>query len=61
MENRIRSDARIYLTSAYRLITFPGVVISLTFLGMNLPRDGMRDALAPRMSRYTGGMVLERR
>lgn len=58
---RMLSEARTYLTSAYWLVTFPGLAISLTVLGLNLCGDGMRDALDPRMSRYAGGVLLERK
>ncbi len=56
----MHSDARTCLTSTCWLITFPGVAISLTVLGMHL-FGGMRDALAPTMSRSAGGMLLQRR
>ncbi len=51
---RMLSESRTYMTSAYWMITFPGIAISLTVLGMNLFGDGMRDALDPKMSRYAG-------
>lgn len=58
---RMLSEARTYMTSAYWRVTFPGLAISLTVLGLNLFGDGMRDALDPRMSRYAGGVLLERK
>ncbi len=53
---RMLSESRTYMTTAYWMITFPGIAISLTVLGMNLFGDGMRDALDPKMSRFAGGM-----
>jgi peptide/nickel transport system permease protein len=51
---RMLSESRTYMTTAYWMITFPGIAISLTVLGMNLFGDGMRDALDPKMSRFAG-------
>ncbi|MEG0381454.1 MAG: ABC transporter permease, partial [Kurthia sp.] len=43
------SIGRDYLFSAPYLAIFPGVMISMLVLGLNLLGDGLRDALDPRM------------
>jgi len=42
-------------------MTRPGLAVSLPVLGTNLFGDGLRDALDPRMSRYAGSVLVERR
>ena len=43
------SQGREYLTSAWWLDVFPGLVIILTVLGINLFGDALRDAMDPRL------------
>jgi peptide/nickel transport system permease protein len=43
------SDGRLYLRQAWWLAAFPGAVISLLVLSINLFGDGLRDALDPRL------------
>ncbi|GHB15148.1 ABC transporter permease subunit [Salinicola rhizosphaerae] len=45
------ANAREFMTSAYWAVTFPGLVILLTVLMINLMGDGLRDALDPKMKR----------
>lgn len=42
------ADGRDYLTSAWWVATMPGMVITLTVLGVNLLGDWVRDVLDPR-------------
>jgi peptide/nickel transport system permease protein len=42
------NSSRDYLSSAWWLVTFPGVAIMITVLGGNLLGDGLRDILDPR-------------
>jgi peptide/nickel transport system permease protein len=44
------ADGRQYLSEAPRLIVLPGLVVSLTLLGINLLGDALRDRLDPRMA-----------
>ena len=43
------SSSREYLSSAWWLVTFPGLAIMITVLGGNLLGDGLRDILDPRL------------
>ncbi len=43
------SEAREFITSSPHLIIFPGIVLALTVLALNLLGDGLRDALDPRL------------
>jgi peptide/nickel transport system permease protein len=45
----ILSDGRSLLQTAPWLILFPGAVLSLVVMGINLLGDGLRDVLDPRM------------
>ncbi len=45
------ATARDYITSAWWVVTFPGVTILLTVLAINLVGDGLRDALDPKLKR----------
>jgi peptide/nickel transport system permease protein len=45
------AEGRSYIEIAIWMITFPGIALSLTILGINLAGDGLRDALDPRLSR----------
>ena len=46
---RMLSEGRDYLRDAWWISVFPGLVIMLTVLGMNLLGDGLRDVLDPRL------------
>ncbi|MGM9602095.1 MAG: ABC transporter permease [Faecousia sp.] len=43
------ADGKAYIREFPHLITFPGLAIALTVLGINLLGDGLRDALDPKM------------
>ncbi len=43
------ASSREFVTSAWWIVTFPGVAILLTVVGFNLLADGLRDVLDPRM------------
>jgi len=43
------ASAKEFVTSAWWIVTFPGVAILLTVLGFNLLSDSLRDALDPRL------------
>jgi peptide/nickel transport system permease protein len=45
----IMATGRDYIGSAWWITLFPGVLISLAVLGVNLVGDGLRDALDPRL------------
>lgn len=45
------ANAREFMGSAYWAVTFPGLVILLTVLMINLMGDGLRDALDPKLKR----------
>ncbi|WP_322096444.1 hypothetical protein [Pelagibius marinus] len=45
------SDAREFITSAWWVVTFPGLAILITVLAINLFGDGLRDALDPKLKR----------
>lgn len=47
----IMAEARSLFQIAGYLILFPGVLLSITVLAVNLLGDGMRDALDPRLAR----------
>jgi peptide/nickel transport system permease protein len=47
----IMAEARSLFQIAGYLILFPGILLSLTVLAVNLLGDGMRDALDPRLAR----------
>lgn len=47
----IMSEGRMYFQLRPTLILFPGILLSLTVLSVNLLGDAMRDALDPRMAR----------
>lgn len=44
------NEARAFMTRARHVAIAPGVAISLAVLGWNLPGDGLRDALDPRLT-----------
>lgn len=43
------ASAKEFVTSAWWIVTFPGIAILLTVLGFNLLSDSLRDALDPRL------------
>ena len=43
------ASSREFVTSAWWIVTFPGIAVFLTVLGFNLLADGLRDVLDPRM------------
>jgi peptide/nickel transport system permease protein len=45
----LSGSARLYAFQAPWLVVFPGVVLSLVVLSLNIFGDGLRDALDPRM------------
>ncbi|MFH1487774.1 MAG: ABC transporter permease, partial [Pseudomonadota bacterium] len=42
------AEGRKYITYAWWLVTFPGIAIFLTVLGLNLSGDWLRDILDPK-------------
>lgn len=48
---RMLSEAQTLMFQAPLLAVFPGVVIALSVLGLNLLGDGLRDILDPRLAR----------
>lgn len=49
---RMLADGRAYISSAWWLVTFPGVAIVLTVLAVNLTGDWLRDHFDPRQRSY---------
>jgi peptide/nickel transport system permease protein len=47
---RMVADGREYMRTNWWVITFPGLAIFVTVLGLNLLGDGLRDVLDPRLS-----------
>lgn len=45
------AEAREFITSAWWVVTFPGLAILITVISFNLMGDGMRDALDPKLKR----------
>lgn len=45
------AEAREFILRAWWVVTFPGVVILITVLAINLMGDGLRDALDPKLKR----------
>ncbi|MDF1749983.1 MAG: ABC transporter permease subunit [Alphaproteobacteria bacterium] len=45
------AEAREFITSAWWMVTFPGLAVLVTVLAINLMGDGLRDALDPKMKR----------
>ena len=45
------AEGRAFLDTAWWIAFFPGVVLMLTVLGMNLLGDWLRDILDPRLKR----------
>src|SRR5882762_5326847 len=47
----IMAEGRSLFQVAYYIVLFPGIMLSLTVLAINILGDGLRDALDPRLSR----------
>ncbi|MBV9858995.1 MAG: ABC transporter permease [Alphaproteobacteria bacterium] len=47
----IMAEGRSLFQVAYYIVLFPGLMLSITVLAINLLGDGMRDALDPRLAR----------
>ena len=47
------ADGREYLDTAWWIALFPGFVLMLTVLGVNLLGDWIRDALDPKLKRLS--------
>jgi peptide/nickel transport system permease protein len=47
----IMAEGRAVFLVAYYIVLFPGIMLSLTVLGINLLGDGLRDAIDPRLAR----------
>ncbi len=45
------AEAREFISSAWWVVTFPGLAILITVLAINLVGDGLRDALDPKLKR----------
>ena len=45
------AEAREFITSAWWVVTFPGLAILISVLAINLMGDGLRDALDPKLKR----------
>jgi peptide/nickel transport system permease protein len=52
----IIADGRTYVRTAPWLLIFPGLMISLTVLALNILGDGLRDLLDPRMRDVQSGL-----
>jgi peptide/nickel transport system permease protein len=47
----IMAEGRSLFQVAYYIVLFPGIMLSITVLGINMLGDGLRDALDPRLAR----------
>lgn len=45
------SEAQNYLANAPKLMVYPGIAIAVAALGFNLPGDGLRGILDPKLRR----------
>jgi len=45
------AEGRNFVAVAFHIILYPGVLLALTVLAINLLGDGLRDALDPRLAR----------
>lgn len=52
---RMLNTGRLYLGTAWWLMTFPGLAIFVTVLSVNLVGDHLRDWLDPRLRGSLGG------
>lgn len=46
---KMLADGRVYISSAWWIVTFPGLAILLTVLSVNLLGDGLRDYFDPKL------------
>ncbi len=51
------SDGRLYLTTSWWFVTFPGLAIMTVVLGMNLFAEGLRAFYDPRERRFAEAAV----
>lgn len=51
----IIADGRSYIQEAWWIAVFPGLVIAIAVLGLNLMGDGLRDVIDPRQRAIGGG------
>jgi len=49
----IMAEGRVYFRLAPGLILYPGILLSITVLAVNIVGDGLRDTLDPRMAKRT--------
>lgn len=52
---RLLADGRNHFDTAWWLAVFPGLVVSISVIGLNLLGDGLRDVLDPRLQRAERG------
>lgn len=45
------ADGRNYVAVAFNIMLYPGILLALTVLAINMVGDGLRDALDPRLAR----------
>ncbi len=45
------AEGRTYLRTAEWIVVFPGILLTITVMGINLGGDGLRDALDPKLRR----------
>ena len=45
------AEGRMYLRTAEWIIVFPGILLTVTVMGINLAGDGLRDTLDPKLRR----------
>ena len=45
------AEGRNFVAVAFHIILYPGILLALTVLAINLVGDGLRDALDPRLAR----------
>jgi peptide/nickel transport system permease protein len=45
------ADGRVYISTAWWIVTFPGIVILLTVLSVNLLGDWLRDYFDPKLGK----------
>lgn len=48
---RMLADGRVYISTAWWVVTFPGIAIALTVLSINLLGDWLRDFFDPKLTR----------
>jgi peptide/nickel transport system permease protein len=46
---RMLADGRVYISTAWWIVTFPGIAILLTVLSVNLLGDWLRDHFDPKL------------